>query len=59
VPQRAGEQLRGARRARPDELPKPPFAQWTPDWLWAAQRKLLAPFFVWVTVGLYDPPSGS
>jgi uncharacterized protein (DUF2236 family) len=38
------------------ELPKPPFARRTPDWLWAAQRKLLAPFFVWVTVGLYDPP---
>ena len=38
------------------ELPKPPFAQWVPDWLWAAQRKLLAPFFVWLTVGLYDPP---
>src|ERR1700739_2035941 len=38
------------------ELPKPPFAQWVPDWLWAAQRKLLGPFFVWLTVGLYDPP---
>ena len=38
------------------ELPKPPFAQWVPDWLWAAQRKLLAQFFVWLTVGLYDPP---
>ncbi len=38
------------------ELPKPPFAQHVPDWLWAAQRKLLAPFFVWLTVGLYDPP---
>jgi uncharacterized protein (DUF2236 family) len=38
------------------ELPKPPFAQWIPDPLWALQRKLLAPFFVWVTVGLYDPP---
>ena len=38
------------------ELPKPPFAQRVPDWLWAAQRKLLAPFMVWVTVGLYDPP---
>ncbi|OBB82102.1 hypothetical protein A5760_14215 [Mycobacterium colombiense] len=38
------------------ELPKPPFAQWIPDLLWAAQRNLLAPFFVWVTVGLYDPP---
>ncbi len=38
------------------ELPKPPFAQRVPDWLWAAQRKLAAPFFVWLTVGLYDPP---
>jgi uncharacterized protein (DUF2236 family) len=38
------------------ELPEPPFARWLPKWLWAAQRKLLAPFFVWVTVGLYDPP---
>ena len=38
------------------ELPKPPFAQWIPDPLWAAQRKLMAPFFVWLTVGLYDPP---
>jgi uncharacterized protein (DUF2236 family) len=38
------------------DLPKPPFAQRVPNWLWAAQRKLLAPFFVWLTVGLYDPP---
>ncbi|CQD21039.1 hypothetical protein BN1232_05130 [Mycobacterium lentiflavum] len=38
------------------DLPKPPFARKVPDWLWAAQRKLLAPFFVWFTVGLYDPP---
>jgi uncharacterized protein (DUF2236 family) len=38
------------------ELPKPPYARGVPDWLWAAQRKLLAPFFVWFTVGLYDPP---
>jgi uncharacterized protein (DUF2236 family) len=37
-------------------LPKPPFAQWIPGRLWAAQRKLAAPFFVWLTVGLYDPP---
>ncbi|MCA2241823.1 DUF2236 domain-containing protein [Mycobacterium sp. WUMAC-067] len=37
-------------------LPKPPFAQWIPDPLWAMQRKLMAPFFVWLTVGLYDPP---
>jgi uncharacterized protein (DUF2236 family) len=26
-----------------------------PDWMWAAQRRLVAPFFVWFTVGLYDP----
>ncbi|MCV7350124.1 oxygenase MpaB family protein [Mycobacterium parmense] len=38
------------------QLSKPPFAQWIPDPLWTAQLKLLAPFFVWVTVGLYDPP---
>ncbi|OBF00376.1 oxygenase MpaB family protein [Mycobacterium sp. 852002-10029_SCH5224772] len=38
------------------ELPKPPFAQWIPDSLWVAQRKLMAPFFVWLTAGLYDPP---
>ena len=37
------------------ELPKPPFAQRVPDWLWKAQRKLLASLMVWVTVGLYDP----
>ncbi|WP_408066049.1 oxygenase MpaB family protein [[Mycobacterium] zoologicum] len=37
-------------------LPKPPFAQWIPDWMWAQQRKMVAPFFVWLTVGLYDPP---
>lgn len=37
-------------------LPKPSFAQWIPDWLWQVQQKLLAPFFVWLTVGLYDPP---
>lgn len=37
-------------------LPKPPFAPWLPDWVWAMQRKLVAPFFVWLTVGLYDPP---
>lgn len=37
------------------ELPKPPFARRIPDRLWALQRRLLAPFFVWLTVGLYDP----
>jgi uncharacterized protein (DUF2236 family) len=38
------------------ELPKPPFASAMPDWMWRLQRKMLAPFFVWFTVGLYDPP---
>ncbi|OFJ51707.1 oxygenase MpaB family protein [Mycolicibacterium grossiae] len=37
-------------------LPKPPFAGALPDWVWALQRPLLARFFVWFTVGLYDPP---
>jgi uncharacterized protein (DUF2236 family) len=38
------------------ELPKPPFVPWLPDWLWALQRKfIVAPLFVWVTVGLYPP----
>ena len=38
------------------ELPKPPFAEWIPGPLWVLQRRLVSPFFVWVTVGLYDPP---
>ncbi|MBV8347411.1 MAG: DUF2236 domain-containing protein [Mycolicibacterium sp.] len=38
------------------KLPKPPFAQWVPDRVWRLQRAMLAPFFVWLTVGLYDPP---
>jgi uncharacterized protein (DUF2236 family) len=38
------------------DLPKPPFAPQIPDLLWELQRKLLAPFFVWLTVGLYDQP---
>jgi len=38
------------------ELPKPPFAEWVPGPLWVLQRKLISTFFVWVTVGLYDPP---
>jgi uncharacterized protein (DUF2236 family) len=37
------------------ELPKPPWAEWMPDRVWRGQRKMLAPFFVWFTVGLYDP----
>lgn len=38
------------------DLPKPPFLRLLPDWAWAPQRALLARFFVWFTVGLYDPP---
>ena len=38
------------------ELPKPPFLQWLPDRLWKLQRKMLGPVYVWLTVGLYDPP---
>ncbi|WP_435405619.1 oxygenase MpaB family protein [Mycolicibacterium komossense] len=37
------------------ELPKPPFAEKMPDWMWRAQRTLVSRFFVWFTVGLYDP----
>jgi uncharacterized protein (DUF2236 family) len=37
-------------------MPKHPSLQWVPDWLWRLQLKLLGPFAVWVTVGLYDPP---
>ena len=37
-------------------IPKHPSLQWFPDWLWRLQLKLLGPFAVWVTVGLYDAP---
>ena len=37
-------------------MPKPPTAQWIPDRLWSLFLKILEPFVVWVTVGLYDPP---
>ncbi|WP_454786421.1 oxygenase MpaB family protein [Mycobacterium antarcticum] len=38
------------------ELPKPPWADKMPEWMWRLQRRLVGPFFVWFTVGLYDPP---
>ena len=38
------------------ELPKPPFVDWMPEWMWRANRAVVARFFVWFTVGLYDPP---
>ncbi|MCG5431270.1 oxygenase MpaB family protein [Mycobacterium sp. MYCO198283] len=37
-------------------MPKPPSLHWLPDALWRAQLRVLGPFAVWVTVGLYDPP---
>ena len=36
--------------------PKPPTAQWIPNWVWSALLKVINPFVVWVTVGLYDEP---
>jgi uncharacterized protein (DUF2236 family) len=40
-----------------ENYPKPPFAQWFPDELWSPmQRRLVGPFMVWLTVGLYDQP---
>ena len=37
--------------------PKPWFAQWIPDLLFTPlQRHLVAPFMVWLCVGLYDEP---
>ena len=38
------------------EVQKPPFLAWLPDPLWKLQRKATGPIFVWLTVGLYDPP---
>ncbi|ULN34516.1 oxygenase MpaB family protein [Mycolicibacterium smegmatis] len=37
-------------------MPKHPSLEWIPDWLWKLNLKILGPFAVWVTVGLYDPP---
>ena len=37
-------------------MPKPPTALWIPNRLWSALLRLIGPFVVWVTVGLYDPP---
>ena len=37
-------------------MPKPPTAQWIPDWLWSSYLRVTGPFAVWVTVGLYDVP---
>ena len=37
-------------------MPKPPTAQWIPDWPWSVFLKAIGPFVVWLTVGLYDEP---
>jgi len=37
-------------------MPKPPTAQWIPTWLWSIYLKIIGPFVVWLTVGLYDKP---
>jgi uncharacterized protein (DUF2236 family) len=36
-------------------MPKHPSLDWVPDRLWKLQLKILGPFAVWVTVGLYHP----
>ncbi|KZB88214.1 oxygenase MpaB family protein [Amycolatopsis regifaucium] len=38
------------------DLPKPNFLPWLPDFLWKLVRGPVARNFVWLTVGLYDPP---
>ena len=37
-------------------MPKHPSLQWVPDPIWSAYLKVLGPFAVWITVGLYDEP---
>jgi len=37
-------------------MPKHPSMHWLPDWVWTQQLKVLEPFVVWLTVGLYDEP---
>ncbi len=36
-------------------IPKPPLAGWLPDLLWRPIRSMIAPGFVWLTVGMYHP----
>ncbi|WP_037067493.1 oxygenase MpaB family protein [Pseudonocardia acaciae] len=38
------------------ELAKPPHASWLPDAVWRVLRVPIAKGFVWLTVGMYDPP---
>lgn len=38
------------------DLPKPIFLPWLPDFAWKLVRGQVARNFVWLTVGLYDPP---
>ncbi|OZD61872.1 oxygenase MpaB family protein [Rhodococcus sp. 06-1460-1B] len=37
-------------------LGPPPYASWLPERVWAVLRRPVASLFVWITVGLYDPP---
>lgn len=38
------------------DLAKPHFLPWLPDFVWNLVRGLIARNFVWLTVGMYDPP---
>ncbi|MEV6912031.1 oxygenase MpaB family protein [Amycolatopsis sp. NPDC051071] len=38
------------------DLAKPHFLPWLPDFVWNVVRGQVARNFVWLTVGLYDPP---
>ncbi len=37
-------------------MTKHPSLEWIPDWLWRINLKVMERFFLFVTVGLYDPP---
>jgi uncharacterized protein (DUF2236 family) len=38
------------------DLAKPHFLPWLPDFVWNLVRRRIARNFVWLTVGMYDPP---
>ena len=37
-------------------MTKHPSLEWIPDWMWRLNLKVMERFFLFVTVGLYDPP---
>jgi uncharacterized protein (DUF2236 family) len=51
----AGEQQGRPRCAGSARAAQAPFVEWMPEWMWRANRAVISPFFVWFTVGLYDP----